>query len=116
MTTVPDLSLPASLTMSSSTPGPSGPQHGTIEEEFRVIKTCFSITIRRDRYGIPVAIMGSWIVSEVKEVCADIIADCELIDELSFGISLCGCGCGADAPLSLHIVSFCMLSMYFCGQ
>ncbi|KLT41722.1 hypothetical protein CC85DRAFT_312581 [Cutaneotrichosporon oleaginosum] len=61
MTTVPDLSLPSSLAMSSSSTGPSGPQHGTIEEEFRVIKTCFSITIRRDRYGIPVAIMGSWI-------------------------------------------------------
>ncbi|BEI83880.1 hypothetical protein CcaverHIS002_0404840 [Cutaneotrichosporon cavernicola] len=65
MTTVPDFHLPPSLAMSSlamsSNSGPSGPQHGTIEEEFRVIKTCFSITIRRDRYGIPVAIMGSWI-------------------------------------------------------
>ncbi|BEI91661.1 uncharacterized protein CcaverHIS019_0404810 [Cutaneotrichosporon cavernicola] len=69
MTTVPDFHLPPSLAMSSlamsSNSGPSGPQHGTIEEEFRVIKTCFSITIRRDRYGIPVAIMGSWITSEV---------------------------------------------------
>ncbi|BEJ14700.1 hypothetical protein CspHIS471_0404670 [Cutaneotrichosporon sp. HIS471] len=65
MTTVSDFHLPPSLAMSSlamsSNSGPSGPLHGTIEEEFRVIKTCFSITIRRDRYGIPVAIMGSWI-------------------------------------------------------
>lgn len=59
MSTVPDLTLPGA--MSSS--GPGGTPGGQIEEEYRVIKTCFSMTIRRDRYDIPVAIMGQWIVS-----------------------------------------------------
>ncbi|WVR05463.1 hypothetical protein IAU60_002479 [Kwoniella sp. DSM 27419] len=30
-------------------------------EEYREIKCCFSVTIRRDAWGVPVAIMGQWI-------------------------------------------------------
>nr|XP_018263674.1 transcriptional regulatory protein [Kwoniella dejecticola CBS 10117]OBR85832.1 transcriptional regulatory protein [Kwoniella dejecticola CBS 10117] len=30
-------------------------------DEFREIKCCFSVTIRRDTWGVPVAIMGQWI-------------------------------------------------------
>lgn len=45
--------------------GPHAPPHGRPhppgDEEYRIIKTCFSVTIRRDRYEIPVAIMGQWI-------------------------------------------------------
>jgi hypothetical protein len=32
-------------------------------ESYREIKCCFSVTIRRDAWGVPVAIMGQWIVS-----------------------------------------------------
>lgn len=32
-------------------------------EEYREVRCCFSVTIRRDAWGIPVAIMGQWIVS-----------------------------------------------------
>lgn len=32
-------------------------------EKYREIKCCFSVTIRRDAWGVPVAIMGQWIVS-----------------------------------------------------
>lgn len=53
---VPELHLP----QAHSVPGTPG---GQIEEEYKVIRTCFSMTIRRDRYDIPVAIMGQWIVS-----------------------------------------------------
>lgn len=57
---VPDLMLPQAAV---GPLGPSGQPGGTIDEEYRVIRTCFSMTIRRDRYEIPVAIMGQWIVS-----------------------------------------------------
>jgi hypothetical protein len=67
MSTVPEFNLPQSITMTPMTPtaatGLMAPTALAPEEEYRVIKTCFSITIRRDRYGIPVAIMGQWIVS-----------------------------------------------------
>ena len=33
------------------------------QESYREIKCCFSVTIRRDAWGVPVAIMGQWIVS-----------------------------------------------------
>lgn len=114
MSTVPDLTLPSSLTMSSSNSAPSGPVHGTIEEEFRVIKTCFSITIRRDRYGIPVAIMGSWIVSRASldrdgDVCADKIAD-----RVSSSSGPClqlseGHICSEHSPLLHYCIICCML-------
>ncbi|WOO85521.1 Regulator of drug sensitivity 2 [Vanrija pseudolonga] len=55
---VPDLMLPQAAV---GPLGPSGQPGGTIDEEYRVIRTCFSMTIRRDRYEIPVAIMGQWI-------------------------------------------------------
>lgn len=32
-------------------------------ESYIEIKCCFSVTIRRDAWGVPVAIMGQWIVS-----------------------------------------------------
>lgn len=60
LTHVPDLHLPQAL---STMPGTPSAHSGQIEEEYKVIKTCFSMTIRRDRYDIPVAIMGQWIVS-----------------------------------------------------
>lgn len=67
---VPDFQLPQSVTQSLAMTSTQSTQSTgltaptpTNEEEYRVIKTCFSITIRRDRYGIPVAIMGQWIVS-----------------------------------------------------
>lgn len=34
-----------------------------VKEEYREIKCCFSLTIRRDAWGIPIAIIGQWIVS-----------------------------------------------------
>lgn len=34
-------------------------------EVYREIKCCFSVTIRRDAWGVPVAIMGQWIVSDI---------------------------------------------------
>jgi len=33
-----------------------------VQESYREIKCCFSVTIRRDAWGVPVAIMGQWIV------------------------------------------------------
>jgi hypothetical protein len=36
---------------------------GPKKETYREIKCCFSVTIRRDAWGVPVAIMGQWIVS-----------------------------------------------------
>lgn len=71
LTHVPDLHLPQAL---STMPGTPSAQSGQIEEEYKVIKTCFSMTIRRDRYDIPVAIMGQWIVSPGARVCADVQA------------------------------------------
>lgn len=35
-------------------------------EVYREIKCCFSVTIRRDAWGVPVAIMGQWIVSSAR--------------------------------------------------
>ena len=35
---------------------------GAKKETHREIKCCFSVTIRRDAWGVPVAIMGQWIV------------------------------------------------------
>ncbi|KAL1405487.1 hypothetical protein Q8F55_009121 [Vanrija albida] len=55
---VPDLMLPQAAVGPLSS---SGQPAGTVDEEYRVIRTCFSMTIRRDRYEIPVAIMGQWI-------------------------------------------------------
>ncbi|WWD16065.1 hypothetical protein CI109_100490 [Kwoniella shandongensis] len=53
---IPDLALPQSIFSdgASSDAGGSG-------DEFREIKCCFSVTIRRDAWGVPVAIMGQWI-------------------------------------------------------
>lgn len=76
---VPDLSLPQSLISSATnapqahstgdvpgpTPGDGTPNLGSTRsgEVYREIKCCFSVTIRRDAWGVPVAIMGQWIVS-----------------------------------------------------
>ncbi len=43
--------------------GASVPVATAVKEGYREIKCCFSLTIRRDAWGIPVAIMGQWIVS-----------------------------------------------------
>ncbi|WVF72049.1 hypothetical protein IAT40_006861 [Kwoniella sp. CBS 6097] len=48
----PDLSLPQVYNDGLSDYG---------NDEFREIKCCFSATIRRDAWGVPVAIMGQWI-------------------------------------------------------
>ncbi|ORX33425.1 hypothetical protein BD324DRAFT_639734 [Kockovaella imperatae] len=39
----------------------SGVASDTGIEDYRLIKCCFSVTIRRDAWGVPVAIMGQWI-------------------------------------------------------
>ncbi|WVQ69934.1 uncharacterized protein L199_008157 [Kwoniella botswanensis] len=49
----PDLALPQSFHDGASDNG--------MMDEFREIKCCFSVTIRRDTWGVPVAIMGQWI-------------------------------------------------------
>ncbi|KAL7419448.1 hypothetical protein Q5752_006286 [Cryptotrichosporon argae] len=51
--TVPELSLGlAAVGMATE------PQQ---EQGYRTIRTCFSVTIRRDKYHVPVAILGQWI-------------------------------------------------------
>ncbi|KAK1924921.1 hypothetical protein DB88DRAFT_525546 [Papiliotrema laurentii] len=61
----PDFSLPQPLiTTNIDMPsvGLKTPDSGIMaREEFREIKCCFSVTIRRDAWGVPVAIMGQWI-------------------------------------------------------
>lgn len=71
------ISLPMSrgetnATANISDQGSSGPGLGLglgiglgAGEEYREIKCCFSVTIRRDAWGVPVAIMGQWIVSDL---------------------------------------------------
>ncbi|OCF36455.1 transcriptional regulatory protein [Kwoniella heveanensis BCC8398] len=54
----PDPSLPSQVLYND---GASDYNNGG--EEFRELKCCFSATIRRDAWGVPVAIMGQWIVS-----------------------------------------------------
>ncbi|ODN83257.1 hypothetical protein L202_01430 [Cryptococcus amylolentus CBS 6039] len=62
---VPDLALPQQGMYAES----SGPSEGVDrgvnsigrEEEFREMQCMFSVTIRRDAWGVPVAIMGQWI-------------------------------------------------------
>ncbi|KAK4687469.1 DNA polymerase zeta, partial [Tremellales sp. Uapishka_1] len=61
------LKIPLSLTKQSSSQVPhlnitqaSFGGEGPVEE-YREVKCCFSVTIRRDAWGIPVAIMGQWI-------------------------------------------------------
>ena len=69
--------------MSDSASSNTG-QGGMLFEEYREIKCCFSVTIRRDAYvnvllraltdaryswGVPVAIMGQWIVSVAITSC-----------------------------------------------
>ncbi|RSH93990.1 hypothetical protein EHS25_006643 [Saitozyma podzolica] len=64
---VPDLSLPGPLIppVSGTTGFPvahdTASDHSAAVETFREIKCCFSVTIRRDAWGVPVAIMGQWI-------------------------------------------------------
>lgn len=43
--------------------GASSDAGTAIGEEYREMKCAFSVTIRRDAWGVPVAIMGQWIVS-----------------------------------------------------
>lgn len=43
--------------------GASSDAGTVIGEESREMKCAFSVTIRRDAWGVPVAIMGQWIVS-----------------------------------------------------
>ncbi|TYJ56675.1 hypothetical protein B9479_002605 [Cryptococcus floricola] len=62
---VPDLALPQQG-MYAESPGPSeGADRGVNsigrEEEFREMQCMFNVTIRRDAWGVPVAIMGQWI-------------------------------------------------------
>jgi len=53
-----------------------------IQESYREIKCCFSVTIRRDAWGVPVAIMGQWIVGlpqsylNLADVSANMIGLC----------------------------------------
>jgi hypothetical protein len=66
---------PDSLTMSSDL---SDAGSGiVVQESYREIKCCFSVTIRRDAWGVPVAIMGQWIVRVpfLVWVVADLVAD-----------------------------------------
>ena len=56
---LPDLALPQPLIETGS----DGFGDFTGREQYREIKCCFSVTIRRDAWGVPVAIMGQWIVS-----------------------------------------------------
>ncbi|CAD6581228.1 MAG: hypothetical protein TREMPRED_002944 [Tremellales sp. Tagirdzhanova-0007] len=62
---VPDLALPQSLVTGrggwSDAASPETDHPGMISEEYREIECCFSVTIRRDAWGVPVAIMGQWI-------------------------------------------------------
>lgn len=81
--------------MSMTGSGAGGQPGGEIEEEYRVIKTSFSMTIRRDRYDIPVAIMGQWIVSaswSLTDTAADFIA-CVWLWPLLRASPLCLCIC-----------------------
>ncbi|WRT67288.1 uncharacterized protein IL334_004255 [Kwoniella shivajii] len=54
----PDLTLPQSVLYNDGNMSMS--ENGFLEE-FRELKCCFSVTIRRDTWGVPVAIMGQWI-------------------------------------------------------
>jgi hypothetical protein len=55
-----------------------------VQESYREIKCCFSVTIRRDAWGVPVAIMGQWIVRlpYLLWVVADLTADMTNVNEL----------------------------------
>jgi len=55
-----------------------------VQESYREIKCCFSVTIRRDAWGVPVAIMGQWIVRLpfLFWVVADLTADMNNANEL----------------------------------
>jgi hypothetical protein len=73
---------PDSLTMSSDL---SDAGSGiVVQESYREIKCCFSVTIRRDAWGVPVAIMGQWIVRlpYLLWVVADLTADMTNVNEL----------------------------------
>jgi hypothetical protein len=73
---------PDSLTMSSDL---SDAGSGiVVQESYREIKCCFSVTIRRDAWGVPVAIMGQWIVRvpSLVWVVADLTADMTNVNEL----------------------------------
>ncbi|KAI9637874.1 uncharacterized protein MKK02DRAFT_23232 [Dioszegia hungarica] len=64
LSAVPDLSLPQSLiNTANGAVGAGGMAAMGSAEVYREIKCCFSVTIRRDAWGVPVAIMGQWIVS-----------------------------------------------------
>lgn len=58
---MPDLSLPASAQGVESSATQS-----LDKERFTETKCSFSVTIRRDAWGVPVAIMGQWIVSRYR--------------------------------------------------
>jgi hypothetical protein len=73
---------PDSLTMSSDL---SDAGSGiVVQESYREIKCCFSVTIRRDAWGVPVAIMGQWIVRlpYLAWAVADLTADMTDVNEL----------------------------------
>ena len=53
---------PDSLAMSMSSDLSDAGSGIVVQESYREIKCCFSVTIRRDAWGVPVAIMGQWIV------------------------------------------------------
>lgn len=57
----PDLALPHQNMLFND--GASSDAGTAIGEEYREMKCAFSVTIRRDAWGVPVAIMGQWIVS-----------------------------------------------------
>ncbi|WVQ71778.1 hypothetical protein IAR50_001319 [Cryptococcus sp. DSM 104548] len=61
---IPDLALPQQG-MYGGSPGPSEGGDRVVnsgrEEEFREMQCMFNVTIRRDAWGVPVAIMGQWI-------------------------------------------------------
>lgn len=56
----PDLALPQQNMFNDGVGSDAGTVVG---EEYREMKCAFSVTIRRDAWGVPVAIMGQWIVS-----------------------------------------------------
>ncbi|ORY24987.1 hypothetical protein BCR39DRAFT_545491 [Naematelia encephala] len=57
---VPDLALPQPF-ISQQERGGLSPLTRRKQEEDNEIKCCFSVTIRRDAWGVPVAIVGQWI-------------------------------------------------------
>jgi hypothetical protein len=75
---------PDSLAMSMSSDLSDAGSGIVVQESYREIKCCFSVTIRRDAWGVPVAIMGQWIVrlAYLVWVVADLTADMTNVNKI----------------------------------